>query len=423
MRVLEGVKVSDFFLPQHQKIFTAMKRLAAAQTPIDTIMLIEDLEQEGDLEGAGGIPYISELADGLPRISNVEHYCAIVKEKAALRKIIHLTDALQQSAYAGQLNDDAVRALLEATQTKLGNERQLGSLSTAELFTAQDSKVEWLAFPFAAVGLSTITDASPKVGKTELFLQGTRASREERTFLGVATKPMRLIYVSEQSAASLAVQARQVGFTGDEPLEELRWISREHWSRFTFPEFLERLEKQFMCNGSYNALIFDTWHTIARLEDENDASETNRLGNFTLDIAARNKLALSLGRHDRKSGGEVGASGRGTIQLSGLVDVILHLVRVPDSQTKRRLEMVGRIPGLPSEQIIELTDDGRYINLGAPLSAPEEADERVSRVAEWLLEFPGLTAEEIVSRFARFVPPVEISLATAKRYRAKARER
>jgi replicative DNA helicase len=34
-------------------------------------------------------PYISQLADGLPHVTNVEHYARIVKEKAVLRGLIH----------------------------------------------------------------------------------------------------------------------------------------------------------------------------------------------------------------------------------------------------------------------------------------------------------------------------------------------
>jgi AAA domain-containing protein len=294
----------------------------------------------------------------------------------------------------------------------------LGSFSTAELFTVQAIKVEWLAWPFAAIGLSSILDALPKLGKTRFFLEAIKASRDARPFLNYATKPMRVIYVSEQSAASLAMQAREVGFTGDEPVEELRWITREHWSRFIYTEFCEKLEKEFIRGGAYNVLVYDTWHTVARLEDEKDASEVNRLGNLTLDIATRNKLALGLGRHDRKSGGDIGVSGRSSIQLSGLVDVILHLVRVPNQASQRKLELLGRVPGLPNDQLIELLG-GSYLNWGEPQAG---AMDRADQVKEWLEDEPDLTGEQIVEKFAALVPPVKISVATAKRYRAEAQK-
>jgi putative DNA primase/helicase len=292
---------------------------------------------------------------------------------------------------------------------------RLGSCSTAELFRAQEKEVSWMCWPFSAVGLATIIDALPKVGKTVLTLQGILASRERRPFLSYPTKPMRVLYVSEQSRASLAMQAREIGFTGLEPIEELRWITREDWSRYIYTDFLAALEKEIIASGLYDALVIDTFHTVARMEDEKDASEVNRLGNLTIDVATRNAMALTMGRHDRKSGGDIGVSGRSSIQLSGLVDVILHLVRVPGQTTSRKLELLGRVPGLPNEQTIDLAN-GVYINYGDPV-AP--VIDRVAQVTGWIDEQSELTGEAIVAKFAALKPSVKISLATANRYKAR----
>jgi hypothetical protein len=110
-------------------------------------------------------------------------------------------------------------------------------------------------------------------------------------------------------------------------------------------------------------------------------------------------------------------SGRSSIQLSGLVDVILHLVRVPSKPTQRKLELLGRVPGLPNEQIIDLVN-GVYINFGEPVAPVMD---RVAQVREMLNENPDLTAAQIVEKFAAMVPTVKVSLATAKRDRDRAR--
>lgn len=417
----ESLTPRDFFFLPNRKIFETFLSLAEAQQPIDEIVVSERLESDGHLAEVGGPAYVAALRDGLPRVANVVHHARIVKEKSRLRRLIYLAASVRDKAFAGEVDASAVKELgvLNVGPGESWRAPDLGSLSTAELFTIQESKIEWLAWPFAAPGLATVTDALPKIGKTIFFLQGILAARSNRSFLGIGTKPMRVVYVSEQSAGSLAVQAREVGFTGSEPIEELRWITREYWSRFVFTEFLDRLERQFL-DGTYNALIFDTWHTVARLEDENAAAEVNRLGNLTIDVAARNKLALALGRHDRKSGGEVGLSGRSSIQLSGLVDVILHLVRVPGNERQRRLEILGRVPGLPNEQLIELVEGG-YINRGLPDAVLDEKKERINRVREWLVQSPHLTADEITARFACLVPPVSVSRATAQRYKIEAK--
>jgi hypothetical protein len=62
------------------------------------------------------------------------------------------------------------------------------------------------------------------------------------------------------------------------------------WSRHVYSGFLSKLEKGILEPGNYNCLVIDTLHTIARTEDEKDASEVNRLDNLIIDVATRNNL-------------------------------------------------------------------------------------------------------------------------------------
>lgn len=345
--------------------------------------------------------------------SSVHHVAASVKGPLEMPGAKDLTEWKERGGTKEQFEELIRGAPLWTNKSVLV--QVLTSRSTSELFTAKEEKVDWLSWPVASPGFSVIIDALPKDGKTRLLLEAIIASRQGRQFLNWPTKPMRVVYVSEQSAASLAMQVREVSFTGQEPIEELRWLTREDWFRFPYQEFLEKLERQFLEGSGYNTLIIDTFHTVASLEDERDAAEVNRVGNLTLDVAARQKLALVLGRHDRKSQGPVGISGRNSIQLSGLMDVILHLLRTP-VPTQRRLEVRGRVPGLPSEVLIELNGN-EYVKYGNP----EKLDfDRVAQVRTWLKENPNLAAADVKTKLA--VIGVDVSIATAKRDLKQARE-
>jgi replicative DNA helicase len=46
--------------------------------------------------------------DGVPHVSNVEHYARIVKEKSLLRGLIHATHAIQQQALEAEDDADAI---------------------------------------------------------------------------------------------------------------------------------------------------------------------------------------------------------------------------------------------------------------------------------------------------------------------------
>src|SRR6201993_2341335 len=105
---IEALRAEDFFLPQHRHVFTQMIALAEAQHAIDLVTLTEELHRRGELEASGGAPYLASLVDGVPRVSNVEHYARIVKEKAILRNLIHATHNIQQRALEGEEGADSI---------------------------------------------------------------------------------------------------------------------------------------------------------------------------------------------------------------------------------------------------------------------------------------------------------------------------
>ncbi len=75
----------DFFLPANQKIFSAMLRLEREGKGIEDVSLAETLVGDPHVEAVGGPGYISKLADGIPRVTHIEHHCRIIKEKSNSR--------------------------------------------------------------------------------------------------------------------------------------------------------------------------------------------------------------------------------------------------------------------------------------------------------------------------------------------------
>src|SRR5271169_1296710 len=120
---IENLRAEDFFLDQHRRVFTQMVALGETQQAIDLVTLTEELHRRGDLEASGGAPYLASLADGMPKVSNVEHYARIVKEKALLRNLIHATHKIQQNAFEGEDGADAVLDNAESTIFALAEDR------------------------------------------------------------------------------------------------------------------------------------------------------------------------------------------------------------------------------------------------------------------------------------------------------------
>ena len=120
---IETLRPEDFFLDQHRRVFTHMIALGESQQAIDLVTLTEELHRKGELEASGGAPYLASLADGLPRVSNIEHYARIVKEKAILRNLIHATHDIQQRAFEGEEGADAILDGAESSIFALAEDR------------------------------------------------------------------------------------------------------------------------------------------------------------------------------------------------------------------------------------------------------------------------------------------------------------
>ena len=187
---VERLRSEDFFLPQHRQIFERMVQLSEKQQAIDTITLMEDLSRRGELESAGGVAYLSQLADGLPRVSNVDHYARIVKEKAILRGLIYSAAAIQEQALAAgddadvildraesaifQLAEDRVKAGLIGVKdlVKEGYERLEKIFSEGRRITGLGTGYTGLDNELAGLQPSelVIVAARPSMGKTALAL-------------------------------------------------------------------------------------------------------------------------------------------------------------------------------------------------------------------------------------------------------------
>src|SRR5712691_4587585 len=120
---IEHLRPEDFFLDQHRRVFTQMIALGEGQQAIDLVTLTEELNRKGDLEASGGAPYLASLADGMPKVSNIEHYARIVKEKAILRNLIHTTHNIQQRAFEGEEGADAILDNAESSIFALAEDR------------------------------------------------------------------------------------------------------------------------------------------------------------------------------------------------------------------------------------------------------------------------------------------------------------
>src|SRR6187200_2232619 len=114
----------DFYRDAHRRIFEKMIQLSERGNAIDFVTLKEELSRAGELDEVGGPAYISSLADGVPRATNVEYYARIVKEKATLRSLIYSANKILAEAYEAEqepdlLLDEAERQIFAIAEDRI----------------------------------------------------------------------------------------------------------------------------------------------------------------------------------------------------------------------------------------------------------------------------------------------------------------
>lgn len=106
-----GVKSEDVFYDlRHQEIFRAMVDMSAKGTPIELVMLNQELRDKKLLEQVGGTAYLASLGDKTMSAANLEYYLDILHSKFLLRQILKVGTDIVCQAYE---DDGDARGLLE----------------------------------------------------------------------------------------------------------------------------------------------------------------------------------------------------------------------------------------------------------------------------------------------------------------------
>jgi replicative DNA helicase len=125
--VSEILDAGDFYRESHAKVYRAALALYARGEPVDAITLVDELEQRGELEDAGGRTRVHELAALVPASANAGHYARIVREMATLRGLIRAGSEISQLGWErvgepADLVDRAEQIVFDLSQSRVSTE-------------------------------------------------------------------------------------------------------------------------------------------------------------------------------------------------------------------------------------------------------------------------------------------------------------
>ena len=100
----ETLVAEDFYHNQYAVLFESMIELFNENKPVDFITLQNKLKEKELPPEISSLEYINDLVAAVLTSANVRYYADIVKDKAMLRRLIKVTETIQNECYAG--NED-----------------------------------------------------------------------------------------------------------------------------------------------------------------------------------------------------------------------------------------------------------------------------------------------------------------------------
>ncbi len=116
VKVAEILLPSHFYREAHSEIYRAILVLYEKRLPADLVTVTDELKKADKYELVGGAGYLSSLVNLVPTAAHIEHYAALVKDRATKRALISAAGRISEAAFE---EDTEVKDLLDSAETVL----------------------------------------------------------------------------------------------------------------------------------------------------------------------------------------------------------------------------------------------------------------------------------------------------------------
>lgn len=250
-KIADLITERDFYRNEHRLIYRHIARLTEHAKPVDVITVAESLENNAELDKAGGLSYLGSLAANVPTAANIRRYAEIVRERSIMRKLVEVGSDIATSAYnpggrsAGQLLDEAESRVLEINEE--GERGNQGFVAIPPLLVQVVERIETLYgrgnasdVTGTATGFADLDKMTSGLQAGDLVIVAGRPSMGKTAFsINIAenvalesNKPV-AIFSMEMGGTQLAM--RMIGSVGRLNQHTLRTgkLEDEDWSRMT----------------------------------------------------------------------------------------------------------------------------------------------------------------------------------------------
>ena len=196
----------DFYVDEHKHIYATLQKMYAASKTIDVVTLVNALVEGGYRDEAGGIQYITLIAESVPTAANVKDYAKIVKDKSTLRRLIGICDDINNDAYSEtsevrEIIDSAEQRIFDLSHNSDAKEFRHIRDVLQNVYKDIENLAETKGAPTGAkTGFSGLDRMLIQMGKGDLVIVGARPGMGKTSFaLNIATN------VAKSSGKAVAI--------------------------------------------------------------------------------------------------------------------------------------------------------------------------------------------------------------------------
>ena len=219
-----------------------------------------------------------------------------------------------------------------------------------ELAALPEADVDWLLRGYLARGMLTQLTGLPKEGKSTFVAAAAAAVSEGRPFCGLPTTRTPVIYYTEEGRQTFLTMMRRLCA---QDARDMHVLLRSAAYGYKWEEVCEYL-RVWRDKLDAGLVVVDTFTDLSGLsgEEENTAGPVLKAIGHLRPVSSDGASVWTV-RHDRKEGGTLVESGRGSGAFAGAVDVLMALRKRGD---QREVLGIGRPEGVPDS--MHVTFDG-----------------------------------------------------------------
>lgn len=123
LNLIAFLKTEDFYLSQHQSIYSILMKMYQFDKRIDMVTLLDELGKIEALNGTDLVKYVKLLVESAAFSPNIEEHAAIVRDKSILRRLINVSQDITESAYAATESVETIVGSAEQSIYEISNNK------------------------------------------------------------------------------------------------------------------------------------------------------------------------------------------------------------------------------------------------------------------------------------------------------------